>query len=642
MTSPKIPLLAALLIAAHAFAVDEEEPPPIEIIDPSGWYPSSGAATRSHAEAALKPKSRPAPHAADVQDWYSGRAPDAEALERAREELAETPAEVGEWYAAPKPKAEVVKPLPRAKLDFPGRGPQSQAKGSELGAWYGGAPVATEARPAESPAWDAWGLVAPAPAKAVRTGEGFVAAKSAPAKTVKSKPGPKPEPSAAAEADSDPEIEVGEWLGRAPVRKRKAAVPERPDLASWFDGSAAKAAKRLDKAKAEAQKAALGPVTQAEVTAWFPKAGKASGPHFSAAVSAAQAGRRAGHDAPQAEGHATREPQAGHDDHAAKDAHGGHDAHAAKDAHDGHDAHAAKGAHDEHDAHAAKEAHGGHDAHAAKDAHGGHDAHGAKDSHGDHGEGETPYMAPRPDTAFARALDWEQGTAEVLEYAVKRGGGAGDIPYRGRLVTERIFLKPDGTVGRKAAGKQDVDALNATLALSGEEDGRPFSMETVAKLPRREAFRLLRQDQSLQGGPGNAHRSLDCIATPPRLRMASSGGEPPRDTVLTRWPVYTEEMLFTYLRAVPQRAGYREEVWIQDWGPIGGLMVKPQYAAITVRSKVRIRDLETWYVTVDRNDGRRSEFWVSSQGLHPVTLASLADKTEWSLKNISRRKAPSW
>jgi hypothetical protein len=251
-------------------------------------------------------------------------------------------------------------------------------------------------------------------------------------------------------------------------------------------------------------------------------------------------------------------------------------------------------------------------------------------------------MAPKPDTAFARALDWEQGAAEVLDYAVKRAGGAGDIRCRGRLTTERIFLKPDGTVGRKAAGKQDLDALNATLALSGEEDGMPFSTETVAKLPRREAFRLLRQDQSLQGWPGNAHRSLDCIASPPRLRMASSGGEAARDTVLTRWPVYTEEMLFTYLRAVPQRAGYREEVWIQDWGSIGRLMVKPQYAAITVRSKVRIRDLETWYVTVDRNDGRRSEFWVSSQGLHPVTLATLVDRSEWSLQNISRRKAPSW
>jgi hypothetical protein len=214
--------------------------------------------------------------------------------------------------------------------------------------------------------------------------------------------------------------------------------------------------------------------------------------------------------------------------------------------------------------------------------------------------------------------------------------------HQGSLTTERIFIKPDGTVGRRPSGQKDLDALNATLALAGREDGAPFSMETVAKLPRREAFRLLRQDQSLQGAPGNAHRSLDCQTTPPRLRTVSSGAEPMRDTVLARWPVYTEEMLFTYLRAIPQRIGYREEVWLQDWGPIGRLIAKPQFATISVRQKTRIRDLETYYVTVDRDDGRRSEFWVSSQGLRPVALATLADRSQWALRKISRRKTQAW
>jgi hypothetical protein len=89
-------------------------------------------------------------------------------------------------------------------------------------------------------------------------------------------------------------------------------------------------------------------------------------------------------------------------------------------------------------------------------------------------------------------------------------------------------------------------------------------------------------------------------------------------------------MLFTYLRAIPQRIGYREEVWLQDWGPIGRLIAKPQFATISVRQKTRIRDLETYYVTVDRDDGRRSEFWVSSQGLRPVALATLADRSQWA------------
>jgi hypothetical protein len=102
-------------------------------------------------------------------------------------------------------------------------------------------------------------------------------------------------------------------------------------------------------------------------------------------------------------------------------------------------------------------------------------------------------------------------------------------------------------------------------------------------------------------------------------------------------------MLFTYLRSVPQRAGYREEVWLQDWGAEGRFAIRPQFAAIAVRSRTRtIRDMETWYMTVDREDGRRTEFWVSASGLHPVVLAVLADRSTWTLQEISRKKYWSW
>jgi hypothetical protein len=284
----------------------------------------------------------------------------------------------------------------------------------------------------------------------------------------------------------------------------------------------------------------------------------------------------------------------------------------------------------------------GHEAHSSASTAHGNSEHGNSEHGNGRESGARPALPPRPDTGFARARDWEQGFAEVLDYAVQRPGLEDMQIHQGSLTTERIFIKPDGTVGRRPSGQKDLDALNATLALAGREDGAPFSMETVAKLPRREAFRLLRQDQSLQGAPGNAHRSLDCQTTPPRLRTVSSGAEPMRDTVLARWPVYTEEMLFTYLRAIPQRIGYREEVWLQDWGPIGRLIAKPQFATISVRQKTRIRDLETYYVTVDRDDGRRSEFWVSSQGLRPVALATLADRSQWALRKISRRKTQAW
>ncbi len=189
----------------------------------------------------------------------------------------------------------------------------------------------------------------------------------------------------------------------------------------------------------------------------------------------------------------------------------------------------------------------------------------------------------------------------------------------------------------------DKEILNTVLSVSGDDGGQPFAVQTVVKMPRRDQLRLLRQDQSLQSWPGATHRFLDCGVSPPRLRVVSSGGETVRDTLIDRWPVYTEEMLFTYLRSVPQRAGYREEVWFQDWGAEGRFAIRPQFATISVRSKTRtVRDMETWYITVDREDGRRTEFWVSAAGLHPVVLAVLADRSTWTLQEITRKKYWSW
>jgi hypothetical protein len=322
------------------------------------------------------------------------------------------------------------------------------------------------------------------------------------------------------------------------------------------------------------------------------------------------------------------DPSHGKTSHASK-----HDTHAPT-----HDTHAPT-----HDTHAPT-----HDVHApAHESHAPTNTHGTEPNPGGHHhdshEENKPLMQPKPDTTFARSVDWNKGTAEVLAYEVKRLGKAGEGKYQGRLVTERMYLQPNGLADRKPAGRSDVEILNAVLAYSGEDGGIPFSSETVVKMPRRESFRLLKQDQSLQSWPGATHRSLDCRPVPPILRVQSSGGEIPRDTVLSRWPVYTEEMLFTYLRALPQRAGYREEVWLQDWAGEGRLPIRPQFATISVRSRTAsIRDMETWYITVDREDGRRSEFWVSAAGMHPVVMAILADRTTWTLQEISRRKYWNW
>ncbi|GEM_PF-2185431 len=283
-----------------------------------------------------------------------------------------------------------------------------------------------------------------------------------------------------------------------------------------------------------------------------------------------------------------------------------------------------------------------------------HDEHGASEKHEeeeeqhepmptpkdtDKGKGETPQMSPKPDTAFARAGDWENGLAEVLSYTVTRRGRVGPIQCKGSMVTERMYLRPDGSAARKPGSKGEADILNTAITVSGEDEGVPFALETLVKVPRREHLRLLRQDQSLQSWPGSTYRILDCGVSPPRLRVMSSGGETVRDTLIERWPVYTEEMLFTYLRSVPQRAGYREEVWLQDWSAEGRFAIQPQFAAISVRSMApAIRDMETWYITVDREDGRRSEFWVSAAALHPVVLAQLVDRSTWTLQEITRKK----
>jgi len=264
----------------------------------------------------------------------------------------------------------------------------------------------------------------------------------------------------------------------------------------------------------------------------------------------------------------------------------------------------------------------------------------------DQESGRSPSLPSHPDTSFARASEWESADPEILEYAVKRIGAEGDNPGRGRLLTERLFQRPDGTTARASAdavGKRDAtDILNAVLLEEGGGEV-PFSIETVCQFTRTGSFRLLRQEQSLQGWPGTTHRSLDCRNQPPRLRVSSSGGEASLDTLLGRWPVYTEAMLFTYLRAIPLRAGYREEVWLQDWGREGSFRPVPRYAQITVHTvETKVRDVDSWYVTVERDDGRQMQFWIGASGLHAVVVAELSDGTEWILQGISRKKYRTW
>ncbi|MDQ3001462.1 MAG: hypothetical protein M3Y08_09395, partial [Fibrobacterota bacterium] len=76
---------------------------------------------------------------------------------------------------------------------------------------------------------------------------------------------------------------------------------------------------------------------------------------------------------------------------------------------------------------------------------GDHDVTGKHE--GSHDESK-PQLQPKPDTAFARSVDWNKGTAEILAYEVKRRGLDGEGKYQGRLITERMFLKPNGLTDR--------------------------------------------------------------------------------------------------------------------------------------------------------------------------------------------------
>lgn len=259
------------------------------------------------------------------------------------------------------------------------------------------------------------------------------------------------------------------------------------------------------------------------------------------------------------------------------------------------------------------------------------------------------------DSTFALAAIWDSAVAEVLVYSVRSGavsgnpagevreGGPGDrIGGSGYLITERRFFPPDGAAEIKPAGRDGIEILNAVMTSSWMESGMPYSRNVAAKLPRRGPFLLLRQDESLQSPAGASHRSLDCRVTPPRLRILAGGMEAAADSTLEHWPLYTEEMLFTYVRALPKRAGYRQEIWLLDGGLRGKVPPRIRFATLSVRGKMAgIREVDTWHVTLDREGGGRSEFWMSQSGLHPVVLAILTDGSEWALREISRKKSPS-
>jgi hypothetical protein len=249
-----------------------------------------------------------------------------------------------------------------------------------------------------------------------------------------------------------------------------------------------------------------------------------------------------------------------------------------------------------------------------------------------------------PGTDFAQALDWDDGKAEILEYSVKKNVAGKEMTFPARWITEKLYY-PDtgGSAVRKPKDKAARPILNSTLSYSLELDGAPRSIMAIVKLPRAGVLRLARQDVSLQIWPYAVQRVLECGKAKPRWHEISSGEEAARDTVIGKWPLFSEEMLFTYVRALPLHTGHREDIWLLESQLEERASSQARSARLSVREKGnRIREMETWHITVDREDGKKLEFWVGAAGLHPVVLAMLPDKSVWTLQKISRKQYWPW
>ncbi len=244
---------------------------------------------------------------------------------------------------------------------------------------------------------------------------------------------------------------------------------------------------------------------------------------------------------------------------------------------------------------------------------------------------------PRPDSSFASSPLWDNGQTEILVYSVELPGEMEGAGF-GRLTTKLGVSGKADAHSSKPGVTSGVENISAALTCTWPKDGGERIRTTIDQLPRRGALRLLRQDQSISAFPTLIHRTLDCREFPPKVKVLADDDEDELDTALAEWPIYTEEMLFTYLRALPQHAGYREDAWIVPGGEPGRFLPKAKFASIEMRASAMVRDVETWYVTVDVEDAGRLEFWVSANGLHPVVMAILSDRSTWILQEMERRK----
>ncbi|MFC1584480.1 hypothetical protein ACFL5V_02915 [Fibrobacterota bacterium] len=236
---------------------------------------------------------------------------------------------------------------------------------------------------------------------------------------------------------------------------------------------------------------------------------------------------------------------------------------------------------------------------------------------------------------FNQFKEWESGKAEILEYKLKKVYMGKELVFPARLITEGKYYS---FAQEKASRKPEagyIPILNFSILYSFKRDeGDRHSMSTL-KFSRRGKLTLARQDVSIQSWDGQIVRQYNNLSTPPVLEARSwlEGG---KKLVMEQTPVFTTEQLFVHLRDVPLEPGYMEKIRL-----LGSLMEdmvdsRIYYAEIKVHKDSRVlRDQETRYISVTREDKKKLEFWVGVGGLRHVVSAILPDGTTYMLDKVN-------
>lgn len=238
---------------------------------------------------------------------------------------------------------------------------------------------------------------------------------------------------------------------------------------------------------------------------------------------------------------------------------------------------------------------------------------------------------------FFESKDWNDGKAEILHYQVLRPYRGDTLKEKAEWISERgFYLSDSGLFSRKSQGQE---VLQSIMRRTGQAEGFSISAFSTVRFDRKFPKTRWWQTASLHGIYGAHWRKVTKEEGKIRLSTESSGLDIARSVEDLNASLITEEMLFTYLRNIPNQKGYVEEIWLLD-SQLGDVTTsRVQYAKIeVVNEAILVKDLTTYQIQIIREDGKKMEFWLHIQGLHPIVKAHLVDGSEWTLQGWERKK----